>query len=217
MNQTAVQKTEPVKQKILVLFAHPVFQTSLLNKSLLAALPDESEITLHDLYECYPNFMIDVAHEQELLRNHDVIVFQHPLYWYSSPAILKEWMDLVLEHGFAYGSEATALKGKKFISVVSSGGDVQNYQGERDIRSLLKPFEMTAKLCNMDFLPPFITFAGLKIKANNFDDGVSENYLQQQVELYRQLIDDLLNNQIDSSGLSNLNIINEHYQNLGHD
>ena len=60
-------------------------------------------VRLHDLYEAYPDFLIDVEAEQALLLEHDVIVFQHPVYWYSSPAILKEWQDLVLEHGFAYG------------------------------------------------------------------------------------------------------------------
>ena len=114
-------------KKVLVLFAHPVFQTSLLNKTLIESLPQSEHITVHDLYECYPNFMIDVEHEQQLLMSHDVVIFQHPLYWYSSPAILKEWMDLVLAHGFAYGTDATALNGKQFISVITSGGDLGNY------------------------------------------------------------------------------------------
>lgn len=211
MNNSTPIQTEPVKQKILVLFAHPVFQTSLLNKTLVSALPDDAHVTFHDLYEAYPNFMIDVAKEQALLKEHDVVVFQHPLYWYSSPAILKEWMDLVLAHGFAYGTEGTALKGKKFISVITSGGAVENYQGERNMRELLKPFELTAKLCYMDFLPPFITFAGLKIKANNFGEDLSENYLSQQATKYSQLIDDLIHNRIDSNQLQNFELMNDYF------
>jgi glutathione-regulated potassium-efflux system ancillary protein KefG len=39
----------------------------------------------------------------------------HLLYWYSTPAILKEWQDLVLEHVFAYGHEGTKLHGKIFF------------------------------------------------------------------------------------------------------
>lgn len=205
----ASNSAEPVLNKILVLFAHPVFQTSLLNKSLLAGLPDSAQITVHDLYECYPNFMIDVEREQALLNDHDVIIFQHPMYWYSSPAILKEWMDLVLEHGYAYGSDAIALKGKQFLSVITSGGDVSNYQGEFNIRGLLKPFEYTAKLCNMNYLPPFITYAGLKIKAAELNQNLPSTYLQQQVSNYRALIDDLVHDRINSVDCENFSTMNE--------
>jgi glutathione-regulated potassium-efflux system ancillary protein KefG len=211
---TSTHTTEPVLKKVLVLFAHPVFQTSLLNKSLLDGLPDSAQITVHDLYECYPNFMIDVEREQALLDSHEVIIFQHPLYWYSSPAILKEWMDLVLEHGYAYGTDATALRGKQFISVITSGGDVSNYQGDRNIRELLKPFELTAKLCNMTFLPPFITYAGLKIKAMNFDQQLPANYLSQQVNKYQELIDDLIHGRIDPLLCVHYATMNEHFEQL---
>ena len=198
-------------KKILVLFAHPVYQTSLLNKTLIESLPDCDHVTVHDLYEQYPNFMIDVAHEQALLEAHDVVIFQHPLYWYSSPAILKEWMDLVLAHGFAYGTDATALSNKLFISVITSGGDLGNYQGERNIRDLLKPFEFTANLCNMDFLPPFIIYGGLKVKAHNFDEQVTESYLQEQTDIYLKLIDDLKQGRIDSQSCVSYNTMNDHY------
>ena len=74
---------------------------------------------MHDLYEAYPDFDIDVRREQELLAAHEVIVLQHPFYWYSAPALLKEWQDLVLEHGWAYGSGGTALRGKALLSAPS--------------------------------------------------------------------------------------------------
>lgn len=203
------QVKEPAN-KILVLFAHPVFQTSLLNQTLIEALPESPDITFHDLYEAYPNFMIDVAHEQQLLLHHDVIVFQHPMYWYSCPALLKEWMDLVLEHGFAYGTEGTALAGKKFISVISTGGAEENYAGVRNIRELLKPFEHTAKLCNMTFLPPMITYGGLRIKAGNFDQELPKDYLQKQVQNYKNLLNDLLNNQLGPELADEIETLNEH-------
>jgi len=100
--------------KILILFAHPFYQTSLINNTLLAGLPDSAGVTLHDLYEIYPNFMIDVEREQALLEAHDAFVFQHFLYWYSCPDLLKEWMDVVLEHGYACGTGATAFKRQIF-------------------------------------------------------------------------------------------------------
>ena len=66
------------------------------------------------LYAAYPDFMIDVKREQQLLLDHDIIVLQHPFYWYSSPAIIKEWLDLVLENGWAYGTGGSNLHRQVF-------------------------------------------------------------------------------------------------------
>lgn len=147
-------------KRILVLFAHPALHKSWVNRRLIGAIGDLEHVTLHDLYEAYPSFHIDVKREQALLLAHDVIVFQHPFYWYSSPAILKEWQDLVLEHGFAYGAGGTALGGKTFLSAITTGGQQEAYchsgANRFAIRELLAPFEQTARLCGMDYLPPFV-------------------------------------------------------------
>ncbi len=147
-------------QRILVLLAHPAHRRSRVNAALRDAARATEGVTLHDLYETYPDFLIDVDHEQALLLRHDVVVFQHPIYWYSSPAILKEWQDLVLEHGFAYGRAGTALAGKTMLSAVTAGGSAAAYgpQGlnRHAIAEFLRPFEATARLCRMRWLPPFI-------------------------------------------------------------
>ena len=147
-------------QRILVLLAHPARRRSRANAALRAAAEAVEGVTLHDLYEAYPDFLIDVEAEQALLVEHDVIVFQHPVYWYSSPAILKEWLDLVLEHGFAYGRDGTALAGKALLSAVTAGGGEAAYGpgglNRHSIEEFLRPFEATARLCHMRWLPPFI-------------------------------------------------------------
>ena len=104
-----------MERSILLTFAHPAYHKSRANRALLEAVQTLDRLTVNDLYETYPDFMIDVPREQELLLSHDVLVFQHPFYWYSSPAHLKEWLDLVLTHGFAYGHEGKALLGKKWL------------------------------------------------------------------------------------------------------
>ncbi|MFN6463934.1 MAG: NAD(P)H-dependent oxidoreductase [Nostoc sp. DedVER02] len=146
--------------QILILFAHPALEKSRVNRHLIQAVQGLDSITIHDLYEAYPNFDINVKFEQDLLLAHDIIVFQHPFYWYSSPAILKEWLDLVLEHGFAYGNTGTALHGKKLLSAITTGGSEQAYCREGynyfSIQELLVPFEQTARLCGMEYLPPFL-------------------------------------------------------------
>lgn len=147
-------------QRILVLLAHPAHRRSRVNAALRAAARAVEGVTLHDLYETYPDFLIDVEHEQALLLRHDVIVFQHPIHWYSCPAILKEWQDLVLAHGFAYGHAGTALAGKSVLSAVTAGGSEAAYGPEGlnrySLAEFLRPFEATARLCRMRWLPPFI-------------------------------------------------------------
>ena len=86
---------------VLVLVAHPAMRRSRVNRRLTEAARGLDGVMVNDLYQRYPDFDIDVAREQQLLESHDVVVMQHPFYWYSTPAILKEWQDLVLEHGWA--------------------------------------------------------------------------------------------------------------------
>jgi glutathione-regulated potassium-efflux system ancillary protein KefG len=112
------------------------------------------------MYDLYPDFHIDMKTEQEYLVEHDIIIWQHPMYWYSSPSLLKEWIDIVLTHGFAYGKKGRALEGKKVMSAITVGGrrDIYHEDGARKYRipQILVPFERTATLCNMDYLPPFV-------------------------------------------------------------
>jgi glutathione-regulated potassium-efflux system ancillary protein KefG len=93
------------------------------------------------------------------LLQHPVVIWQHPLFWYSGPALLKQWQDLVLEHGWAYGRQGHALDGKKIFKTITSGGEMDAYQVDGLQRSTIKdfllPFERTAQLCRMIYLPPF--------------------------------------------------------------
>ena len=143
-------------KKILILFAHPSYHRSHANKALLQALRKVEGITIHDLYQRYPNMFIDVEQEQKLLLEHDIIIFQHPLYWYSSPAIIKEWMDQVLEYGFAFGPDGHALKGKSLLSAITTGGSQESYTSQghnrRAVIEYLLPFKQSAWLCGMRYL-----------------------------------------------------------------
>jgi glutathione-regulated potassium-efflux system ancillary protein KefG len=116
--------------KILVVFAHPRLETSVVQRRLLDAIRGMAGVTVHDLYFAYPDFHIDIEAEKLLLMQHDMIVLQHPFYWYSVPAIIKEWLDLVLEFNWAYGPEGDALHGKFLMSVLSTGGDEHAYHAK---------------------------------------------------------------------------------------
>jgi len=147
-------------KKILILFAHPAFHKSRINKELIKGLELIEGVTFRNLYEEYPNFHIDVKFEQQLLLDHDIIIWHHPFYWYSAPSLLKEWLDLVLEHNFAYGKKGTALKDKHVMSAITAGGGKQAYSKEGYnhclINDLLLPYRKTSELCKMKYLPPFV-------------------------------------------------------------
>lgn len=182
----------PAAKSILILHAHPRIGNSLVQRAMLNAVKGLDGVTVHDLYAAYPDFMIDVGREQSLLLAHDVIVFQHPFYWYSTPAILKEWQDLVLECGWAYGPGGSRLHGKHLMNAVSTGGSQDAYrEGGRNrfaIEELLRPFDQTAHLCGMAFLEPFVIFAGRHM---------DEARLSLHAEKYRDLIVGLRDGRLD--------------------
>jgi glutathione-regulated potassium-efflux system ancillary protein KefG len=94
-----------VKNKIVIQLFHPLLHKSRVNTELLRAVTGLEGVDIRILYDLYPDFDIDIKREQEVLLENDVVVWQHPFYWYSAPSLLKEWIDIVLEHGFAYGRE----------------------------------------------------------------------------------------------------------------
>lgn len=144
-----------------------------MHRRLVSALPPRPNVTFHDLYEAYPSFDIDVSREQELLTGHDLFVLQHPFFWYSTPPLLKQWIDLVLEHGWAYGSRGTALRGKRVLSLISAGGGSAAYEpggyNRFTMRQLLAPVEQTARLCGMVFLPPYVIFGTHRFGPEDID------------------------------------------------
>lgn len=196
----AVRRPRP----ILVLFAHPSLDRSEVNRPLMQATANVEGVTLVDLYAEYPDFQIDIDREQGRLLVHEVIVFMHPIYWYSTPAILKEWQDLVLEHGFAYGSKGTALQGKIFFSAVTASGGEAAYQAEGfnhfTIRELLRPLEQTASMCGMRYLPPFALFGA----RTAVEEGRVDAHVADWVRVLEALRDDRLDIET-ASALTRLN------------
>ncbi|WP_325891493.1 glutathione-regulated potassium-efflux system ancillary protein KefG [Grimontia sp. NTOU-MAR1] len=151
--------TSLFKSKVLVVFAHPDPYESIANKRMIDAARQFEHVKVHDLYAAYPDFIIDVHHERELLLEHDVIVFQHPLQMYSCPSLLKEWIDVVLGKGFAHGG-GNALAGKICRFVITTGGAAEAFSqtgyNKYSMEELLQPFELTALLCQMRWVDPLV-------------------------------------------------------------
>jgi glutathione-regulated potassium-efflux system ancillary protein KefG len=192
-------------RRLLILFAHPALHKSRVNQLLLSSVQSLPGVTVNDLYESYPNFHVNVAREQALLLEHDVIIFQHPFYWYSSPAILKQWQDLVLEYGFAYGKSGTQLQGKLVLTAISTGGPGSAYQREGynyfTVRELLAPFEQTARLCGMTYLPPFVVPGVLWMQ--------DQDELSTYGSVYRRALEALRDNALDLSEVMRLDTLNQ--------
>ena len=184
-----------------MLFAHPAIHRSRVNRALLDAVPDG--VRVHDLYDAYPDFDIDVEREQALLEEHDVVVLQHPFYWYSTPALVKQWLDLVLEHGWAYGSEGTALAGTWLMSALTAGGRESSYRPDGSnrytVRQLLAPLEQTARLCHMEWLPPFVVHG-----THLLDD----EHLRRHAGDYRRVLTALRDGTVDLDTVRDLERIN---------
>lgn len=191
--------------KVLILFAHPAFHKSRVNKQVIEGLDQIEGVTFHDLYQAYPDFYIDVAREQALMEAHDVIIFQFPLFWYSTPALLKEWQDLVLEHGWAFGSKGNALKDKLFLCSITVGGPRQSYAvddfHEHTLNQLISPLRQTATLCKMKALPPFAIHGSHAIQADS---------IKKYKEHLHGLLDQFVNNQFDQEAASQFEYMNDY-------
>ncbi|MCS3432568.1 NAD(P)H-dependent oxidoreductase [Klebsiella sp. BIGb0407] len=178
--------------KTLVIVAHPDMKNSVINQNWVKALRADPELyTVHELYAAYPDGKIDVAYEQKLLEAHDNIILQFPIYWFSSPPLLKQWQDDVLTYGWAYGSKSGyKMKGKNVALAVSAGIRLEDFaeQGryKYSLEEVLRPFEMTFNYINSNYLPHF-GFYGTELAGE-----IAPEVLAQSAEDYRNFIASLV-------------------------
>ncbi len=168
-------------RRILLMFFHPATHKSRINIAMFDAVKEEEGITARNMYDLYPDFQIEIEEEQALLRQHDLIIWQHPFYWYNAPSLLKEWMDLVLEHNFAYGMKGHALDGKQVMTALTTGGQKEAYEpdgaGRFSIPELLLPFRLSCQLCRMNYLPPWVVH-GTHLLNQNDIKRLAQDYKQ---------------------------------------
>lgn len=143
---------------ILIIHAHPYPQRSRAGRVLLDAVRDLPAVEVRSLYDLYPDFDIDVAAEQAALIRADLVVWLHPIYWYSVPGMLKHWFDVVLVHGWAYGKGGHALHGKHCLWVATTGGQESSFSEtgahQRPFVEFEAPIRQTAKFSGMVWEPP---------------------------------------------------------------
>jgi glutathione-regulated potassium-efflux system ancillary protein KefF len=164
---------------VVVITAHPQMEHSRITRALNRAASSASSdtnptIAVRDLYALYPDYLIDTAAEQTALRSARLIVWLHPIHWYHMPPLMKLWLDEVLAFGWAYGPGGDALRGKDLWLVASTGGPAESYQPNGYNRyafdAFLPPYEQTAALCGMRFLPPMLLHDAHRIRTAELDE-----------------------------------------------
>jgi glutathione-regulated potassium-efflux system ancillary protein KefG len=189
--------------RVLILYCHPNPHRSRVNRALIAAVVDVPGVTVHDLYEAYPDHRIDVPFEQELLKGHHTTILHHPFYWYSTPPLLKEWMDEVLQWGWAYGFGGDKLRGKRMLNALTTGGSENAYQvggfNRFTIRQLLAPIDQTAHLCGITYLPPFVVHGTHRLD----DDAIRE-----AARTYRVVVEALRDQRVPVEAVTHMQRLN---------
>ena len=174
--------------KTLVIVAHPDIENSVINQNWVKALQQNPErYTVHQLYKAYPDGKIDVSREQKLLEAHDNIILQFPIYWFSSPPLLKQWQDDVLTYGWAYGSKSGyKMNGKNVALAVSAGIRLEDFAAkgryQYSLAEVLRPFEMTFNYVKSNYLPHF-GFYGTELAGE-----IAPEILAQSAQDYRDFI-----------------------------
>lgn len=155
---------------ILILYAHPRPRRSIAGRALLDAVSDLEGVTVHSLYDVYPDFAIDSAAERERLGEARLVVWQHPLYWYGVPALLKLWWEEVLVRGWAYGDGAGALRGKDCLWVTTTGAlpDAYSESGVHGhpFEAYVPAIRQTARFCGMNWLDPIVVHGAHRTQAD---------------------------------------------------
>lgn len=147
--------------EIVVIAAHPHREHSRITHRMIAtAAAVGARVEVRDLYRLYPDFTVDIAAEQAALAAAQLVVWMHPIHWYGMPPLAKLWLDEVFGFGWAYGPGGRALRGKDLWLVTSTGGTADAYRPNGHNRyffeSFLHPYEQTAALAGMRWLPPLV-------------------------------------------------------------
>ena len=158
---------------LLLVFAHPYPDRSRANQALLDGVRGLDGLELRSLYDLYPGFDIDVPAEQAALTRAKVVIWQHPIYWYSPPALLKHWFDKVLLRGWAYGEGGDALRGKRCLWVTSTGGGPDAFTAAGmhafPFASYVPPVQQTARFCGMVWEEPIVLHGAHHVSQGELD------------------------------------------------
>lgn len=138
--------------KVLIINGHPKPHESYTQRFFYESVATEETVDFVELSE----MTLENKNARVDLTTYDRILLQFPIYWYSAPALLKQWIDETFRSTMPY------LKHKEFGVIVFFGSAQHKFgsgNAERyTIDEMLKPFEMLANYFEMHYLPPFAVF-----------------------------------------------------------
>jgi glutathione-regulated potassium-efflux system ancillary protein KefF len=160
---------------ILVILAHPYPSRSRACAALVEAVRNMRDLEVRSLYDLYPDFDVDRVAEQSALERARLVVWLHPLFWYTVPALMKHWMDHVLVRGFAFGPEGGKLAGKDLLWAPTTGGDDAAFSAAGRHNHAFSAFtpgiEQSARFCGMNWLEPFVLHGAHEISDEALRDA----------------------------------------------
>lgn len=106
----------------------------------------------------------DIKEELEKLIWCDLLILNFPIYWFSTPAILKGWIDRVFISGIVYGGKRFydhgGLAGKKAMLAITIGGQEHMFGPDSihgPLENMLNPLlRGTLAYSGLSVLPPFV-------------------------------------------------------------
>ncbi len=159
--------------KTLVLLFHPDLQNSKTNAALAEAARGVPGVETVDMQALYPegrlDMFIDGAVEAERLLSADRIVLQFPVQWYSTPPLLKAWMDAVLTRMYYvfHDTEGSRLEGRPILIAATAGNVPEAYaptgQNLFPLAELLNPLRAAAHRCRLIWTEPFLVYRAGKL------------------------------------------------------
>lgn len=121
----------------------------------------------------------DIKQEQTKILNAGAIILQFPLWWFSTPAILKGWLDRVFTPGFAYEKDKWFSDGllkprKVMLASTTQSPDSAYAQGgmHGDIEQYLLPINHTLRFAGLTVVKPFVAYGVMST-----DDTTRQQYL----------------------------------------
>jgi glutathione-regulated potassium-efflux system ancillary protein KefG len=172
---------DELKQSVTqILLFHPDSERSRANTALVRAAVGLHNVAIADMAALYPAGIAiehDSAREAARLLRADRIVLQFPMQWYSTPALLKQWQDVVLTR-MAYmnwDTEGAGLAGKPVMVAATMGAEEATYRPEGrnrfTVAELLAPLQASANRLEMDWRHPFLMFGADALHADNLAEA----------------------------------------------
>ena len=141
--------------KSILVFGNPYGRKSKI-ASEMASLADKDGIQAIFLNEYVSgDGKFPVADMQRRLESFSTIIIHAPVYWYSTPALVKSWIDQLFTPGWAFPKHESKLKGKRIAMSLTVGAEMCTYadgQANRfELATYFLPFEQAFRYCGMDW------------------------------------------------------------------